>query len=70
MPTDPVCGMYVPDDSSIYSLQDGQKYLFCSKECQYKYESPEKAAITLRRRLIVSWPLAVSIILITYLAPS
>ena len=70
MPTDPVCGMYVPDDSSIYSLQDGQKYLFCSKECQYKYESPEKAAITLRRRLIVSWPLAVSIILITYLVPS
>ncbi len=70
MPTDPVCGMYVPDDSSIYSIQDGQKYLFCSKECQYRYESPEKAAITLRRRLLISWPLAISIILITYLAPS
>lgn len=70
MPTDPVCGMYVPDDSSIYSIQDGQKYLFCSKECQYRYESPEKAAITLRRRLLISWPLAISIILITYLVPS
>ena len=70
MPTDPVCGMYVPDDSSIYSVQDGQKYLFCSKECQYKYESPEKAAITLRRRLLISWPLAILIILITYLVPS
>ncbi len=70
MPTDPVCGMYVPEDSSIYSIQDGQKYLFCSKECQYRYESPEKAAITLRRRLLISWPLAISIILITYLAPS
>ena len=70
VPTDPVCGMYVPDDSSIYSVQDGQKYLFCSKECQYKYESPEKAAITLRRRLLISWPLAILIILITYLVPS
>ena len=70
MPTDPVCGMYVPEDSSIYSIQDGQKYLFCSKECQYRYESPEKAAITLRRRLLISWPLAISIILITYLVPS
>ena len=70
MPTDPVCGMYVPEDSSIYSVQDGQKYLFCSKECQYRYESPEKAAITLRRRLLISWPLAILIILITYLVPS
>ena len=70
MPTDPVCGMYVPEDSPIYSVLDSQKYLFCSKECQYKYESPEKAALTLKRRLVVSWPLAISIIIITYLVSS
>ena len=70
MPTDPVCGMYVPDTSPLYSDIDGQRFYFCSRSCQEKYTSPQKAQKTLGRRLAVAWPLAIIVLMITYLAPS
>ena len=66
MPTDPVCGMYVPEEGSITSTIDGQTFYFCSKGCQEKYTSPEKEAIRLKRRLFVGWILAIPIIVINY----
>lgn len=66
MPTDPVCGMFVPENTELYTEIDGKKYYFCSKGCMLKFSSPEKEAKTLRRKLILSWFLSVPILLITY----
>ena len=66
MPTDPVCGMYVPESSDLFLEVEGQKYYFCSKTCQHKYASPETEAKKLKRRLIVGWSLSIPVIVITY----
>ncbi|MGP6238886.1 heavy metal translocating P-type ATPase [Cuniculiplasma sp. SKW4] len=66
MPTDPVCGMFVPESSDLFTEIDGKKYYFCSKGCMLKFSSPEKEAKTLKRRLILSWVLSFPILLITY----
>ncbi|MEM0156375.1 MAG: heavy metal translocating P-type ATPase [Thermoplasmataceae archaeon] len=70
MPTDPVCGMFVPEDTDLKSVIDGQTYYFCSKTCQQKYSSPEKEKNRLKHRLIVGWSLSIPIILINYLLPA
>ncbi len=70
MPTDPVCGMFVPETSDLFSIIDDQKIYFCSKACQEKYTSPEKEHRKLKRRLTVAWSLAIPIILIEYLLPA
>lgn len=69
MPTDPVCGMFVPEDSDLFLEVDGQRYYFCSKTCLLKYSSPEKESRKLKNRLIVAWSLAIPIIIITYVLP-
>ncbi len=69
MPTDPVCGMFVPEDTDLISVVDGQTYYFCSKTCQQKFNSPEKEKTLLKRRLYVAWGLAIPIIIINYLVP-
>jgi Cu2+-exporting ATPase/Cu+-exporting ATPase len=66
MPTDPVCGMFVPEDTDLKSVVDGQTYYFCSKTCQQKYSSPETEDRRLKRRLIVGWSLSIPVIVITY----
>ena len=70
MPTDPVCGMFVPEDTDLKSVIDGQTYYFCSKSCQQKYGSPEKESEKLKKRLIVGWSLAIPIIIINYAVPA
>lgn len=69
MPTDPVCGMFVPEGGNLTSSIDGQTYYFCSKTCQQKYSSPERESIRLKRRLALGWSLAIPIIIINYLVP-
>lgn len=69
MPTDPVCGMFVSEDSDLFLDVDGQRYYFCSKTCLLKYSSPEKESRKLKNRLIVAWSLAIPIIIITYVLP-
>jgi len=41
---DPVCGMEVEERSALWkSSQEGQTYIFCSKECQDQFDQqPEK----------------------------
>lgn len=67
MPTDPVCGMFVSEDSDLKSVIDGQTFYFCSKTCQLKYSSPEVERRRLRNRLALGWSLSVPIIVINYL---
>lgn len=67
MPTDPVCGMFVPETTDLVTEVDGKKYYFCSSGCMQKFSSPDLEAKKLRKRLILSWILAVPVLLITYL---
>ncbi|MHB1708373.1 MAG: heavy metal translocating P-type ATPase [Thermoplasmataceae archaeon] len=67
MPTDPVCGMYVPEDSSIFTMVDGEKIYFCSKSCMQEYTSPDEREKSLRYRLAVAWAFSIPILLITYI---
>ena len=67
MPTDPVCGMFVPDTADIYADQDGERLYFCSRSCLVNFTSPEREASRLRLRLAVAWPLALAVLLVTYL---
>ncbi|MCL4330570.1 MAG: cadmium-translocating P-type ATPase [Candidatus Thermoplasmatota archaeon] len=67
MPTDPVCGMYVPDTADIYAEQDGERLYFCSRSCLVNFTSPEREAYRLRIKLALAWPLALAVLLITYL---
>ena len=41
MAVDPVCGMYVSEDSKIYSEKDGTRYYFCSQGCKDKFDEPD-----------------------------
>ena len=67
MPTDPVCGMYVPEGSSIFTVVDGEKVYFCSKSCMLEYTSPDEREKSLRYRLAVAWIFSIPILIITYL---
>lgn len=67
MPTDPVCGMFVPETSDLFVEMDGTKYYFCSKTCLVRFTSPEEESRRLKYRLIVGWSLSIPIVLLTFL---
>lgn len=67
MPTDPVCGMFVPDTSDLFLERDGEKYYFCSRTCLDRFASPEEESRKLRSRLLVGWILSVPILILTFL---
>ena len=66
MPTDPICGMHVPQNSDIILEQDGQKYYFCSTTCKIKFQAPEKENKKERTALIVAWAFSIPVLLINY----
>lgn len=66
MPTDPVCGMYVPETSNIYTVVDGEKIYFCSKSCMQEYTSPDVRERSLKSRLEVAWTFAIPVLILTY----
>jgi len=70
MPTDPICGMFVPETSDLHIEKDGQRFYFCSRGCMDKFVSPSLEQSKLKRKLIVAWSLAVVIIVIQYIFPS
>jgi len=66
MPTDPVCGMYVPETSTIYTVVNGEKIYFCSKSCMQEYTSPDVRERSLKSRLEVAWAFAIPVLILTY----
>ncbi|MGA7862098.1 MAG: heavy metal translocating P-type ATPase [Thermoplasmata archaeon] len=67
MATDPVCGMYVNERTSSLSLvRDNRTYYFCSQHCLAEFSAPEAGLARLRRRLLVAWPLAIVVVVLTY----
>ena len=68
MATDPVCGMYVDEATADLKLvRDNRTYYFCAQGCLLAFAQPGKEIARLRWRLAVAWPLAVSVLLLTYL---
>ncbi|MHB8361628.1 MAG: HAD-IC family P-type ATPase, partial [Thermoplasmataceae archaeon] len=70
MPTDTVCGMFVPETTELFSELDGQKYYFCSKTCLHQFNSPENESKAIKKRLIVGWFFSIPVLLITYATSS
>ncbi len=66
MPTDPVCGMFVPDSSRLKLSKDGKDYFFCSTDCLNKFKSPEEQIREVKNKLIVAWAFAIPVLAITY----
>ncbi len=66
MPTDPVCGMFVPDTSKLKLEKDGREYYFCSSDCLNKFKSPEEQLRSLRLRLAVAWVFSIPVLVLTY----
>ena len=66
MPTDPVCGMFVPDTTDLVCEKDGERYYFCSGTCLETFKSPEIELSKLRLKLALAWSLSIPVLLITY----
>jgi P-type Cu+ transporter len=67
MATDPVCGMYVDERTASLSLvRDNRTYYFCSQGCLAEFSAPEAGLAWLRLRLLVAWPLAIIVVVLTY----
>ena len=67
MPTDPVCGMFVPETTDLVYEKDGEKYYFCSSTCLETFKSPEIEISKIRSKIIVAWSLSIPVLLVTYL---
>ena len=67
MPTDPVCGMFVPDTSNLKLTKDGRDYFFCSTDCLNKFKSPEEQVRAIRWKLTVAWLFSVPVLALTYI---
>ena len=66
MPTDPVCGMFVPDTSNLKLTKEGRDYYFCSTDCLNKFKSPEEQIRSIRWKLGIAWLFSVPVLAITY----
>ena len=67
MATDPVCGMYVDEESTaLTNMSGGRKYYFCSTTCKLQFEKPENELKNLKNALMVSWPLTIIVATLTY----
>ena len=67
MATDPVCGMYVDERTAELKLiRESRTYYFCSTRCLHEFSQPERELASLRRKLVVGWPLSLLVIWLTY----
>ncbi len=66
MAIDPVCGMYVSEDTDLYLDKDGTRYYFCSTGCLEKFREPEREEKSLKIRLIVAWSFSIPILILNY----
>lgn len=70
MANDPVCGMYVDEKTELTSEKEDRKYYFCSTSCKIQFDKPEKEMKTIKIALMISWPIAIFILLTTYVFPN
>ena len=59
--------MYVDEKTAELTLvRDNRTYYFCSTHCVAEFAEPEHETARLRRRLVVAWPLAIAVVLLSY----
>jgi len=63
---DPVCGMYVNEDTKLRASARGTTYYFCSESCLLQFTAPEKELRKLRLSVLAAAVLAVPILFLTY----
>jgi P-type Cu+ transporter len=67
MATDPVCGMIVePGPDALALTRENRTYYFCSTGCRDRFAAPAEESRRLRWRLVVAWPLAIVVLVLTY----
>ncbi len=60
--------MYVnEEESKLTAERIGRKYYFCSANCKLQFEKPEKEIQALKTALLVSWPLTITVAVLTYI---
>ena len=70
MAKDPVCGMFVDEETAtITRTIRGTKWYFCSETCATTFEKPETELKRLRMLLVVSVIFTIPILLLTVLMP-
>jgi P-type Cu+ transporter len=68
MATDPICGMYVNEETASLRLQrENRTYYFCSESCLHQFAAPDVERRRLRVHLLVAWPLSAAVLVLTYL---
>jgi len=66
MAKDPICGMFVEENSrSIHHTKDGITYYFCSSQCLNEFLEPEKALRKLKLHVAISIALTIPIVLLS-----
>jgi Cu+-exporting ATPase len=64
MARDPVCGMYVDEETAVFkTVVDGKTYYFCSEQCLRTFTQPDVERRNLRRLIVLS----ISLGLLTFL---
>jgi len=57
---DPVCGMYVDEETAAFkTVVDGKTYYFCSEQCLRTFTQPDVERRNLKRLIILSTTLGV-----------
>ena len=54
-------------ESKLFAERGGRKYYFCSTTCELRFKKPEREMRGLRTALMVSWPLTVAVVVLTYI---
>lgn len=68
MAKDPICGMYVEEESAVLkSVKYGRIYYFCSENCKKQFDEPEVEYKRLKFSLILSWSFTIPVILLSYI---
>jgi P-type Cu+ transporter len=70
MASDPVCGMFVDEQTAELKAEvRGVTYYFCSKACMREFLAPEKELRELKFEVAACAALSLPILLLTYLSP-
>ena len=68
MARDPVCGMYVNEETAVYKATvDGKIYYFCSEQCLRTFTQPEVERRNLKRLIVFSFTLGILTFLFSFL---
>lgn len=67
MARDPVCGMYVDEESVVWTAEvDGKTYYFCSEQCMLTFVQPEVERRNLKRLVALSLTLGVATMALSF----